>query len=138
MANAHVYMLGALPPDVESALNGRLADLGALQQQAVDDMILVGESGANITAFQSQLNTITQQIQVLQAELATLDVAGAATFAAQADQIKKQLLAILDQLAKLKQSNAGYLQNVGLQWGLGISLVVAALGYAVYTHRKRR
>lgn len=134
---AQIYMLKGLPPDVSDQLNAIVADLGVLEQQLVDDVILSGRDGVDVTSYQAKASALQDQIKVLQADLLTLDVSQEDAWKSRASSTRTMLLDQLDQLAAARESAQSGFHYKGLLLGLGVSAIVATIGIYVFEHRRR-
>jgi hypothetical protein len=130
--------LGKLGPQTEGALQGQVGVMRALQEQALDDIILVGRQGADVTVLQQQHDLLANNIISLETEIQSMNEGEVDRWNAQAAEVEAGYRAQLNELAKLRQSTATGLALRGTWWGLGTAAVVAGLAYWIWFAKRRK
>lgn len=133
-----VHMLGALGPDAQGALQNQVESLLALDEQALDDIILTGRQGADITHLQSQQRLLYANIKDLEAQIQTIDEGGVPAWQSQAAEVDRRYRAMLVELAEKRQRAATWGRLEGLWWGVGAVAAATALGYYVWFRKRER
>jgi hypothetical protein len=137
MHGATVFQLGSLLPDQEVPLTNMLAQIDALQQEALGDIRTVSDEGGNTSGFKTEWDTLMAQSSQLAAELTTLDDDHIADWKGRANAVVDGLMSLLGRLGTTKQHGFTFAGRQGLGWGLGVSAAVAALSYFVWRNKKR-
>jgi hypothetical protein len=138
MRGATVYQLGSLLPEQENPLKDMLAQIDALQQEAIADIRTVADEGGPASSFKAEYDALAAQVTQLAAEITVLDENHIASWKGRANAVVSALMDLLNRLGKQKQGGFELAGKRGLFWGLGVATVVAGTSYYVWTHRKRR
>lgn len=133
-----IHMLGALSPTIQEEFEGQLGALEALQQQSLEDIILVGRAGADVSGYQARHDLLTNTIIELRARIQTMDDAGAAAWRTEAAAVHASFMTLLNELGARRVKLAESARLTGLWWGLGVAAVVGGVGWGVWRQRKGR
>jgi hypothetical protein len=134
---ATVYQLGSLLPEQEVPLTTMVAQIDALQQEALFDIHTLADNGANVSGFKAELDAFTASSGQLAGELTILDEAHIPSWKGRANAVVVGLTDLMRRLEASKQSSFELSGRRGLEWGLGVSVVVAATAYFVWRRKKR-
>lgn len=131
-------MLGAVSPQVQAAMEERVGQLEALEEQAINDVVLLGRQGANISRMQEVLDAVNDTIIELRAQIQQFNDDQAESWFSVADQTEVILRSLLQSLGGQRARAAEWARYQGLFWGLGVSAAVVGLAVYVWRKRKRR
>lgn len=138
MPQPQVVLLGKLGPGAQTQADGHLAVIDALHEQALEDVITLSQHGEQVGDLKAQYDALWEQAHSLRAELADLNESAAPDWHARADQVQQASMALLSDTARRRKGAPERKMLLGLGWGTGSAVVVAAVAYFVWRHRKRR
>jgi hypothetical protein len=137
-SGARVFQLGALPPETENPLRDMLAQIDALQQEALADIRTLSDEGHDISSYKAEYDAFETQSAMLGGEFTTLDEGHIPSWKGRANGVVAGLMDLLNRLGTAKQGGFELAGKKGLLWGLGVAVVVAGTSYFVWQHRRRR
>jgi hypothetical protein len=138
MHGATVYQLGSLLPEQETPLTNMLAQIDALQQEAIADIRTVSDEGGPASSFKAEYDALAAQVTQLAAEVTILDEDHIASWQGRANAVVSSLMDLLNRLGKSKQGGFELAGKTGLFWGLSVATAVATAAYFVWTRKTRR
>lgn len=138
MAYGMVHHLGTLGPETQRSLEDVINRLRDLDEQVVDDIILTGRQGADVSAVMATRESLFDQTTALEATIQTMDEEDAEAWRAKASEISQQYQTLLAQTRDMRQSTWTGARIEGLAWGVGAAAGAAALAYYVWFRKRRR
>lgn len=132
-----VVNLGVLTPGNDAEAKARLAATEALAEQAVADVIYLGEAGYDVAGVYERLNAERDGLVALRVAISTMGDEDFSAWLAELAAADTRLRALLDEVVRLRQRAAERSQFSGFGWGLGSALAVAGVGYFVWRRRGR-
>ena len=133
-----VVLLGKLGPGEQTKAEEHLAVIDALHEQALEDTITLSQHGEDVGDLKAQYDALWESAHSLRAQLADLNESAAPEWHAQASQVEELSKQLLVRTAQRRKRAPERKMLLGLGWGTGSAIVVAAVAYFVWRHRKRR
>jgi hypothetical protein len=137
-ARPQVVLLGRLGPGEQAKAESHLAVIDALHEQALEDVITLSQHGENVGDLKSQYDALWERAHSLRAELADLNESATPDWHTRADQIQQASQELLFRTAARRKQAPERKMLLGLSWGVGSAIVVAATAYYVWRRRRRK
>ncbi len=134
-------VLSAVGPHDQEEMNIHLAQVEDLHAQAMNDLqVLVQSGGDPPAALKQRLDTFGAEIVAAQAAISMMsdDPDKVAAWHARVSDIQSRLATFIGVTSGARLQTTEQLQLRGLYWGVGTAVAVAALGYYVWRHKRRR
>ena len=134
-------VLSAVGPHDQEEMNLHLAQVEDLHAQAMNDLQVLVQSGATPPpALKQRLDSFGAEIVAAQAAIVMMsdDPAKVAAWHAQVSDIQSRLRKFIGVTSGERLQTTEQLQLRGLYWGIGAAVAVAAIGYYVWRHKRRR
>lgn len=131
-------MTGALPPEVETGMQGSLVAIGDLHDQIYNDMRTLADQGVDVTEYRNSADAIATEKHVLWSEIAQIDESQAPALRERIAALHQHASDVSAQLLTLRRGAPEQQQFMGFAWGIGALAAAGAVAWFVWDRRKKR